>query len=1015
MVVPLASPELPGEDLGSVLLVLRHGSRRLDELCRCLDVLLTLPGRRTVLGLVAAAGGADSCWLLRFPDDREKPLLREADREASLADALRSLVFEVAPPDAATGPATLTGAAQPPWVPAASLEARGPMALSDAAPLVLDALLAGCPDAEECGSVLVHLHERASAQLALAGDDCGCNDEAVPRRIHMLLGVHEDAPDEVLSAIGAASAGAARGAVVPLACAAVALGPRPLHSSAVLQLLGAHAGGWLAPRLRLRNGQVEEPEELQDGVAEHEALAPRDSCPLLLPAEAAAAARLTPGSLLHLFVPVPGQPPSPEECEPADIDVLTSRIVHLAVTASLVWSHGAYLESETQLTLVWNGEVAVTLDRSCLDELPADDRAPREGNIVTAAFRKARRPAAMRPYASAVQEAACAALAATVSPVLYELCLPQPERPSSRSRCRFGLEEAAGHARLPRCPLSDAPVFCFLSGLTPPPGTAVEGRRLERVDWPDCAGGPCSPGFEGVAMARAIYAVQHLHTLGRLLPALEAEAEPRTTADPPEAVPPTISVREAQGVARGVHADSCAETSEAAPESLPAPAEDLIGSAREAHVAVLFRISARHMAGEACIFIDGEEVGAMAGHGEAEANGTTALLQVCFTKRDFKSAGVLHHYTLLRERTRVGDIIHVSGYCGVARGTVKPTLFARRVLRIDIQQHLRADEPTPGVELNTAGDPLIVCQTSTGLVAAHKPAGTPTFWPEKDKKREKRQSALAAPVSGQPFIKVLEEWALRKALKPLHVLVPLKQEPSGLVVFAERGSLAASAAAAGKGAAGGADAEAPLLRFLALVAGRLPSSGELGKCGPLFRCEEPLRELSHSGGSDAVPAAPAVASPEDSMDRKGGSGRRQRPPKLPASTDFETLCHLDDGAGGVSLIVATPRTRVAHQVRRHLRFLGCPVCCDKAFGDFRANRRYAGVFGLGRLFLHCFEVEVPGAWSRGTDVVGGGTAAVSVLRCPVPQDLRALLDRILTRGPAGFTEAAAEWIGLTPR
>ena len=26
----------------------------------------------------------------------------------------------------------------------------------------------------------------------------------------------------------------------------------------------------------------------------------------------------------------------------------------------------------------------------------------------------------------------------------------------------------------------------------------------------------------------------------------------------------------------------------------------------------------------------------------------------------------------------------------------------------------------------------------------------------------------------------------------------------------------------------------------------------------------------------------------------------------------------------------------------------------------RQNRRYAGVFGLKQIFLHCFEIEVPG-------------------------------------------------------
>merc|ERR1712136_183138 len=66
---------------------------------------------------------------------------------------------------------------------------------------------------------------------------------------------------------------------------------------------------------------------------------------------------------------------------------------------------------------------------------------------------------------------------------------------------------------------------------------------------------------------------------------------------------------------------------------------------------------------------------------------------------------------------------------------------------------------------------------------------------------------------------------------------------------------------------------------------------------------------------------------------------------------------FDDGADGASLVVATARTNVANQIQRHLLHMGFPVCCDKHYGNFRVNRRFAGVFGLNRVFLHCFEVD----------------------------------------------------------
>merc|ERR1712192_51972 len=120
---------------------------------------------------------------------------------------------------------------------------------------------------------------------------------------------------------------------------------------------------------------------------------------------------------------------------------------------------------------------------------------------------------------------------------------------------------------------------------------------------------------------------------------------------------------------------------------------------------------------------------------------------------------------------------------------------------------------------------------------------------------------------------------------------------------AARGSKAAVAA--------GRDPGNPCRRYVALVAGRLPPGDKCGHHGPLFRCEEPLRQLNnsaHRGQTDGD------QQPSQALESKG---KRMRPPKLQAITDFETLAIFDDDvvAGSASLIVATPRTGVADQVQ----------------------------------------------------------------------------------------------------
>merc|ERR1712232_755429 len=87
----------------------------------------------------------------------------------------------------------------------------------------------------------------------------------------------------------------------------------------------------------------------------------------------------------------------------------------------------------------------------------------------------------------------------------------------------------------------------------------------------------------------------------------------------------------------------------------------------------------------------------------------------------------------------------------------------------------------------------------------------------------------------------------------------------------------------------------PLRRYIALISGQLPETSEHGEYGPAYRCSIPLRELGTSAKTSETSAKhcpdPTDGGCADSVDQAcENEGRRQRPPKLAAVTDFETLC-----------------------------------------------------------------------------------------------------------------------------
>lgn len=89
----------------------------------------------------------------------------------------------------------------------------------------------------------------------------------------------------------------------------------------------------------------------------------------------------------------------------------------------------------------------------------------------------------------------------------------------------------------------------------------------------------------------------------------------------------------------------------------------------------------------------------------------------------------------------------------------------------------------------------------------------------------------------------------------------------------------------------------------------------------------------------------------------------------------------------LSVGIETGRT---HQIRRHLEAVGHPVAGDRRYGDFAFNRTAKQRWGLARMFLHAWKLELPHPT----------TGAPLRLEAELPPALREVLARLNLQGPA---------------
>jgi 23S rRNA pseudouridine955/2504/2580 synthase len=106
-----------------------------------------------------------------------------------------------------------------------------------------------------------------------------------------------------------------------------------------------------------------------------------------------------------------------------------------------------------------------------------------------------------------------------------------------------------------------------------------------------------------------------------------------------------------------------------------------------------------------------------------------------------------------------------------------------------------------------------------------------------------------------------------------------------------------------------------------------------------------------------------------------------------ALTRWRVLSSMKDA----TLLAVSIETGRTHQIRRHLEAIGHPVAGDRRYGDFAWNRGARQRWGLRRMFLHAWKLEVPHPI----------TGAPLRLEAPLPEELAAVLSRLNLPLPGG--------------
>jgi 23S rRNA pseudouridine955/2504/2580 synthase len=106
-----------------------------------------------------------------------------------------------------------------------------------------------------------------------------------------------------------------------------------------------------------------------------------------------------------------------------------------------------------------------------------------------------------------------------------------------------------------------------------------------------------------------------------------------------------------------------------------------------------------------------------------------------------------------------------------------------------------------------------------------------------------------------------------------------------------------------------------------------------------------------------------------------------------ATTHYRVVSSMRE-ASLLQLRIETGRT---HQIRRHLQSVGHPVAGDPRYGDFPFNRVARTRWGLRRMFLHAWRLELPHPV----------TSEALRVEAPLPPELVEVLGRMNLAAPGG--------------
>jgi tRNA pseudouridine65 synthase len=109
-------------------------------------------------------------------------------------------------------------------------------------------------------------------------------------------------------------------------------------------------------------------------------------------------------------------------------------------------------------------------------------------------------------------------------------------------------------------------------------------------------------------------------------------------------------------------------------------------------------------------------------------------------------------------------------------------------------------------------------------------------------------------------------------------------------------------------------------------------------------------------------------------------GEDRDQPRVPARTVFVRR----EVFGRYSLVEAQPETGRLHQIRRHLKHIGCPIIGDVRYGKGEHNRFFREHHDLHRMFLHALRIRFPHPV----------TGTLLTIEAPLPAELATTLARL---------------------